>query len=487
MVKQIIKGTKGNWELVIGLEVHAQLSSESKLFSRTSTKFGAEPNSQVSFIDAAMPGMLPILNEKCVEQAVKIGIALNANINKHSVFDRKNYFYADLPQGYQISQFYHPIINGGSIILNLPDDTNKKIRIARMHLEQDAGKSIHDQSPKETYIDLNRSGVALLEIVTEPDIYNSEEAGEFIKKLRAILRCLNACDGDMEKGSLRCDANVSIRPLNDKKLGIRAEIKNLNSIKNIIKAINYEASRQVEILEQNKEVLQETRLFNPDTGETVSMRSKEEAFDYRYFPDPDLLPLVLTEDYIANLKSNMPELPDQKKSRYIEKFAFPSYDAEIISLDKERANYFESVIENTSNPKLVANWVIVELFGHLNKSAIEIKDSPVLPKDLAKLINLLQDDVISGKIAKQVFEIMFKTGKTAEEIVKKHGFKQITDTAAIEKIIDEIIKTNSDKVTQYKNGKEKLFIFFVGQVMKATKGQANPTIVNNLLKVKLSS
>jgi len=484
MATQIVKGTTGDWELVIGLEIHAQINSKSKLFSGSSTEFGAEPNTQVSFVDAAMPGMLPVINEKCVEQAVRTGLGLNAQINLRSVFDRKNYFYPDLPQGYQISQFKHPIVGKGIVHVDMPNGDVKKVGITRLHMEQDAGKSMHDQSPTETFIDLNRSGVALMEIVTDPDIRSSEEAGEFLKKLRSILRYLDTCDGDMEKGSMRCDANVSVRRVGDTKLGTRAEIKNVNSIKNVGKAIDHEAQRQVEVLESGGEVAQETRLFDATTGTTRSMRSKEEAHDYRYFPDPDLLPLVLEQKFVDDIKASLPELPDDKKNRYIAEMKLTPYDASVLVAEKTTAKYFEDVAAK-SDPKLAANWIAGDLFGNLNKVGKGIDESPVSAQNLSELISLIQDNTISGKIAKQVFEIMFETGASPAKIVEEKGLKQVTDTGAIEKAIDDVIAANADKVAEYRSGKDKLFGFFVGQVMKATQGKANPQSLNEILKKKL--
>lgn len=486
MAKQIVKGTTGDWELVIGLEIHAQINSKSKLFSGSSTAFGAEPNTQVSFVDSAMPGMLPVINKFCVEQAVKTGLGLNAQINLRSIFDRKNYFYPDLPQGYQISQFKHPIVGKGIVHVDMPDGSVKEVGITRLHLEQDAGKSMHDQSPTETFIDLNRSGVALMEIVTEPDIRSSEEAGEFMKKLRSILRYLGTCDGDMEKGSMRCDANVSVRRVGDEKLGTRAEVKNVNSIKNLMRAIDHEAQRQVDILESGGVIDQETRLFDANTGQTRSMRSKEEAHDYRYFPDPDLLPLEFSQKYVDEIKAQLPELPDDKKARYIKDMGLTAYDASVIVAEKATADYFEEAAK-LSDPKLASNWITSELFGHLNKAGKGIEESPISAEQLGELIALIKDDTISGKIAKQVFEIMFETGQSPAKIVEEKGLKQVTDTGAIEKVIDEILAANDDKVAEYRSGKDKLFGFFVGQAMKATQGKANPQALNDLLKKKLSA
>jgi aspartyl-tRNA(Asn)/glutamyl-tRNA(Gln) amidotransferase subunit B len=485
MAKQIIKGNSGDWELVIGLEVHAQVISKAKLFSGSATEFGAAPNTQVSFIDAAMPGMLPVLNEECVRQAVRTGLGLKAQINKKSIFDRKHYFYADLPQGYQISQFHQPIVGKGKIQIDLSDNTSKEIGITRLHLEQDAGKSMHDQSPNETFIDLNRAGVALMEIVSEPDMQSSEEAGEYLKKLRSILRYLGTCDGDMEKGSMRCDVNVSVRRLGSDKLGTRAEVKNVNSIKNMMRAIDFEANRQVAILESGGEIAQETRLFDASTGETRSMRSKEDAHDYRYFPDPDLPPLVISEAYIEEIKQHLPELPDQKKDRYTKEMGLSTYDASVLVAEKVVADYFEAAASNC-NAKMLANWITVELFAKLNKAGLAIENSLVNAKQMASLINLISSEVISGKIAKQVFEIMFTTGQDPELIVEREGLKQVKDTGAIEKIIAEILAANTERVAEYKSGKDKLFGYFVGQIMKATAGKANPEMVNEILKKLLA-
>ncbi len=479
----IIEGTTGKWEVVIGIEVHAQVSSNSKLFSGSSTEFGAEPNSQVSFIDAAMPGMLPVLNEFCVEQAVKTGLGLNAKINLVSSFDRKNYFYPDLPQGYQISQFYHPIVGEGLVTIKV-DGEEKKIRVERIHLEQDAGKSIHDQSPDSSFVDLNRCGIALMEIVSFPDLRSPKEAAEYIKKLRSILRFLGTCDGDMEKGSMRCDANVSVRKVGDTKLNSRCELKNINSMKNIIKAIEFEAQRQVDIYESGGQVAQETRLFDADTGETRTMRGKEDARDYRYFPDPDLMPVVLTDDYINKIKSSLPELPEQKQFRYINELKLSPYDAEILTTEKEIALYFEETIKNC-DAKMAANWISAELFGRLNKANIEIQECNITPSKLSGLLKLISDDVISGKIAKDVFDIMFETGEDADKIVTKRGLQQVTDSGEIEAIVMQVINDNPDKVAEYKSGKDKLFGFFVGQVMKLSAGKANPAMVNDILKSKL--
>ena len=479
-----IKGNTGIWEYVIGLEVHAQVTSNAKLFSGASTLFGQEPNSQVSFIDIGMPGMLPVLNEFCVEQAVKTGLAINAKINKFSAFDRKNYFYPDLPTGYQISQFYHPIVSDGIIEIEI-EGKIKKIRVERIHLEQDAGKSIHDNSDKYTLLDFNRAGIALMEIVTAPDLRSPEEASQCLKKLRSILRCIRTCDGNMEQGSLRCDANVSVRRAGEP-LGTRCEIKNLNSIKNIVKAIEYEGLRQVEILESNGKIEQETRLFDAQTGKTRLMRSKEDALDYRYFPDPDLLPVILEDQYIEKIAQNLPELPDAKAGRYIEQFGLSKYDAFVLVSEQEIAQYFEKAAHQ-ADAKAVANWITGELFSYLNKSNLEISSCPVSPQDLAKLINLVKDGSISIKIAKEIFEEMFNTSKTAQQIIQEKGLVQISDHTLLEEAIDRVIANNLDSLEAYKAGKDKLFGFFVGQTMKETQGKGNPAMINELLKKKLSS
>lgn len=481
----LVEGKTGEWEVVIGLEIHAQVSSESKLFSGASTKFGGGPNTQVSLVDAAMPGMLPVLNKHCIAQAVKTGLGLNAVINKVSAFDRKNYFYADLPQGYQISQFYHPIVGEGFLEIDLDEDNTKIVHIERIHLEQDAGKSIHDQSPTESFIDLNRSGIALMEIVTKPDMRSAHEAAEFVKKLRNIVRYLGTCDGDMEKGSMRCDANVSVRKPGDE-FGTRCEIKNLNSTKNLIKAVDYEVERQIDILESGGKIDQETRLFDVNLSETRSMRSKEDAFDYRYFPDPDLLKVEITDEYIDQIKAQLPELPDHKKKRYVSEFGLSNYDAGILSIDKGTAQFFEEVVSKIKNKKLAANWILVELFGRLNKASLRLSDSKISSQDMSDLLGLIEDDTISGKIAKDVLDIMFETGKSANDVVEERGLRQITDTSAIEDMIRGVLSNNGDKVEQYKSGKDKLFGFFVGQVMKQSGGKVNPKIVNELLKKHLS-
>ena len=479
----LISREKNIYEVIIGLEVHAQVTSNSKLFSSSSTKFGAEPNTQVSLVDAAFPGMLPVINEFCVKQAIKTGIGLKAQINKRSVFDRKNYFYADLPQGYQISQFKHPIVGEGTVVLDMPNG-QKEVGIERLHLEQDAGKSIHDIDPQNTMVDLNRSGVALMEIVSKPDLRSPDEVNVYIKKLRSIMRYLGTCDGNMQEGSLRADVNVSVRIKGTDKLGTRCEIKNVNSIKFMQMAINYEANRQVDLIEEGKSIDQETRLFDTKKNETRSMRSKEDAHDYRYFPDPDLLPLEVTDDFVEKIKSEIPELPDEKKKRFIEKFKLSSYEATILVSDIETSKYFEEVIEN-SDVKLATNWITGELFAVLNNKNLEISESPISAKNLSKLINLIKDGTISGKIAKTIFELMMDGDKDPQTIVEEKDLKQESDPKALEAVIEKIIIDNPDKVKEYKSGKEKLFGFFVGQAMKDSNGKANPQLVNDILKKKL--
>ena len=479
-----INGEKDKYEVIIGLEVHAQVLSNSKLFSGSSTKFGASPNNQVSLIDSAFPGMLPVINEECVKQAVRTGLGLNAKINNYSVFDRKNYFYADLPQGYQISQYKNPIVGEGKVLLDMPYGS-KEIGIERLHLEQDAGKSIHDMDPSNTYVDLNRSGIALMEIVSKPDLRSPEEVNAYIKKLRTIMRYLGTCDGNMQEGSLRADVNVSVRKTGDKQLGTRCEIKNVNSIKFMQMAIEYEANRQVELLEKGGKIDQETRLFDTKKNQTRSMRSKEDAHDYRYFPDPDLLPLEFNDEYIENVKKEIPELPDQKKNRFIEKFKLTPYEATILVSDLDTSKYFEKVIEK-SDVKLSANWITGELFALLNDKNLEISQSPIGPENLSKLLNLISDGTISGKIAKTVFEIMSKDEKDPNLIVKEKGLKQESDPKALEVLIQKVLSSNEDKVKEYKSGKDKLFGFFVGQVMKESKGKGNPQLINKILKEKLN-
>ena len=478
-----ISGKTGDWEIVIGLEIHAQVLSSSKLFSGASTEFGKDPNHNVSLVDAAMPGMLPVINQTCIKQAIKSGIALNAEINKYSVFDRKNYFYADLPQGYQISQYKYPIVGEGSLKVTDTNGEDKVIGIERIHLEQDAGKSLHDQHPSKSFIDLNRTGVALMEIVSKPDLRSPEEAASYVKKIRTVLRYIETCDGNMEQGSLRADCNVSVRKPNGD-LGTRCEIKNLNSIKFISQAIQYEAERQVEILENGGVIDQETRLFDTSTGETRSMRSKEDAHDYRYFPDPDLLPLELSDSQISEIRSDMPELPDQLVERLISEYGITKYDANVIAEEKEYVHYYENSAKNRDG-KLVVNWMTSELFGLLKKNNIQFNQNPISPNYLNELVELIENKTISGKIAKDVFEIMFATSKSPKMIVKEKGLEQVTDDSAIEVFVDQVINENKDKVKEYLSGKDKLFGFFVGQVMKVSQGKANPGLVNKILKSKL--
>ncbi|TAL03141.1 MAG: Asp-tRNA(Asn)/Glu-tRNA(Gln) amidotransferase subunit GatB [Rhodospirillaceae bacterium] len=481
----LIKGDTGNWEVVIGLEVHAQVVSQAKLFSGASVAFGAAPNTQVSCVDAGMPGMLPVINGFCVAQAVKTGLGLKARINRHSVFARKNYFYADLPQGYQISQYDQPIVGEGTIVLDMPDGSTRTIGIERLHLEQDAGKSIHDMHPQKTFIDLNRSGVALMEIVSKPDLRSPEEAGQYLRKLRSILRYLGTCDGNMEEGSMRCDANVSVRPAGSNELRTRCEIKNVNSVRFVMQAIEHEARRHVDVYESGGTIVQETRLYDSNRDETRSMRSKEMAHDYRYFPDPDLPPLIFDQAFIDKIKASLPELPDDKKERFIRDYALSTYDADVLVAEQENALYFETVAKGR-DAKLAANWVISNLFGMLNKQGVAIADSPVKAKDLGALIDLIADNTLSGRMAKEVFEVMVETGKAPAMIVEERGLKQVTDTGAIDAAIDQIIAANPDKVAEYRSGKDKLMGWFVGQLMKATQGKANPGLCGELLKKKLA-
>jgi aspartyl-tRNA(Asn)/glutamyl-tRNA(Gln) amidotransferase subunit B len=478
----LIKGASGDWEVVIGMEIHAQVTSQSKLFSGASTAFGGEPNSHVSLVDAAMPGMLPVINEECIRQAVRTGLGLKARINLGSVFDRKNYFYPDLPQGYQISQYKSPIVGEGEVVVDTPDGETVIVGIERLHLEQDAGKSLHDRHPTMSFVDLNRAGVALMEIVSRPDLRCAEDAKAYVAKLRTILRYLGTCDGDMEKGNLRADVNVSVRKPGAP-LGTRCEIKNINSIRFIGQAIDYEARRQIEILEEGGQIEQETRLFDPNKGETRSMRNKEEAHDYRYFPDPDLLPLELTAAYVEGLKTRLPELPDEKKRRFMRDYGLSSYDAGILVAERETGDFFETVA-NGRDPKLAANWVINELAGRLNKEGREIAASPVSARQLAAILDLIAAGTISGKIAKDLFEICWSEGGDPHAIVEARGMRQVTDPSAIERVVDEIIANNLDKAQQVK-AKPALAGWFVGQVMKATGGRANPKAVNDLLKRKL--
>jgi aspartyl-tRNA(Asn)/glutamyl-tRNA(Gln) amidotransferase subunit B len=483
-----IHGATGEWEVVIGLEVHAQITSHAKLFSGASTTFGAEPNSQVSLVDAAMPGMLPVLNGECVRQAVRTGLAINAQINRWSRFDRKNYFYADLPQGYQISQLYHPIVGEGELIVDADEKAGipapKTIGIERIHIEQDAGKLMHDQHPTMSYVDLNRCGVALMEIVSKPDMRSPAEAGAYVKKLRSILRYVGSCDGNMEEGSMRADVNVSVRRSGEE-FGTRTETKNVNSVRFIQAVVEIEASRQVDVLESGGKIVQETRLFDPDRNETRSMRSKEDAHDYRYFPDPDLLPLVLTEDFVAECEASLPELPDAKRERYQDKLGLSAYNANVLTAEVETARWFEELLAEGVTPKAASNWVTGELFGALNRLGKDISDSPVSPKQAGELLALVTDGTLSGTLSKQVFEVMLETGEDAAKIVDERGLKQTSDTGAIEAVIADILAANADKVDQYKGGKEALFGFFVGQTMKAMAGKANPGVVNDLLKKAL--
>ena len=480
----IIKGETGDWEIVMGLEVHAQITSKSKLFSGAATNFGGDPNEQVSLVDAAMPGMLPVLNAECVRQGVRTGLALKAKINKRSVFARKNYFYADLPQGYQISQYEEPVVGEGEVQIDLADGTSKSIGIERLHLEQDAGKSLHDQHPSKSYIDLNRSGVALMEIVSKPDMRSADEATAYVNKLRSIVRYIGSCDGNMAEGSMRADVNISVRKPGEP-LGTRTELKNLNSVRFIRQAIEIEAKRQVKVIEGGGEIVQETRLFDPNKGETRSMRSKEDAHDYRYFPDPDLLPLELEDAFIDECLKSLPELPDEKKARFMADYGLGAYDAGVLVADQETAAYFEEAAKAAGDAKLAANWITVELFGRLNKAGTDLSDSPISAKQIGELIGLIKDDTISGKIAKDVFDEMFETSKDPGAIVEEKGLKQITDTGAIESIVDDIIANNEGQVSAYRGGKTGLLGWFVGQVMKQTQGKANPGVVNKLLKDKL--
>ena len=484
---RFIKGMTGDWEVVVGMEVHAQVVSRAKLFSGAATAFGGDPNSHVSLVDAAMPGMLPVINRECVAQAVRSGLGLNAQINLKSVFDRKNYFYPDLPQGYQISQYKSPIVGEGEVAVDLPGGETVKVGIERLHLEQDAGKSLHDQNPTMSYVDLNRCGVALMEIVSKPDLRSSAEAMAYLSKLRTILRYLGTCDGDMEKGSLRADVNVSVRRPGEP-LGTRCEIKNVNSIRFVGQAIEAEARRQIEIIEDGGAIEQETRLFDPNKGETRAMRSKEEAHDYRYFPDPDLLPLELTQAEVDALRRSLPELPDDKKARFVATLGLSAYDASVLVAERESAEFFESVLKKADggrrDAKTAANWVINELFGRLNKEGRDIADSPVSAAQLGAILDLMAAGTISGKIAKDLFEIVWNEGGDPHAIVEARGLKQVTDLGAIEKVVDEIVAANPDKVAQAK-AKPQLVGWFVGQVMKSSGGKANPQAVNDLIKRKL--
>jgi aspartyl-tRNA(Asn)/glutamyl-tRNA(Gln) amidotransferase subunit B len=483
---KLIKGATGDWEVVIGMEVHAQVASEAKLFSGASTAFGGEANAHVSLVDAAMPGMLPVINEECVRQAVRTGLGLKAKINPKSVFDRKNYFYPDLPQGYQISQYKQPIVGEGEVTVDMPDGETVRVGIERLHLEQDAGKLLHEQHPDMSLVDLNRSGVALMEIVTKPDLRSADDAKVFVAKLRSVLRYLGTCDGDMEKGNLRADVNVSVRKPGAP-LGTRCEIKNVNSIRFIGQAIEHEARRQIDVIEDGGMIEQETRLFDPDKGETRSMRSKEEAHDYRYFPDPDLLPLELSPSLVADLEKNLPELPDRKRTRFMRDYALSAYDADVLVAERDMADYFEAVASGGASrreAKLAANWVINDLFGRLNKQGMAIAASPVSAAQLGAILDLMADGVISGKIAKDLFDIVWTEGGDPRAIVEARGLRQVTDLSAIEKIVDDIVAKNPDKVADAKTN-PKAIGWFVGQVMKASGGKANPAAVNDLLKRKI--
>jgi aspartyl-tRNA(Asn)/glutamyl-tRNA(Gln) amidotransferase subunit B len=480
----LIEGETGPWEVVLGLEVHAQVISNSKLFSGASTTFGAEPNTQVSFVDAAFPGMLPVVNWTCVEQAVRTGLGLKAKINEVSVFARKNYFYADLPAGYQISQFDQPIVGEGTVLLDLADGSTRAVGIERLHLEQDAGKSMHDQHPTKSYIDLNRSGVALMEVVSKPDMRSPEEAGAYLKKLRSIMRYLGTCDGNMEEGSMRCDVNVSVRKSGEP-YRTRCEIKNVNSVRFVMQAIEYEARRQIEVYEDGGEVVQETRLFDSGKGETRSMRSKEHAHDYRYFPCPDLLPLILPEGFVAKIAATLPELPDDKKERFMREYGLSAYDAGVLVGERASADFFEAVAKGRDS-KLACNWVTGDFFAAMNRTGGNFENPPVSAANLGGLIDLIGDGTLSGRLAKEVFELMVETGKAPAVLVEERGLKQVTDTGAIEAVIDQVMAANPDKVAEYRSGKDKLFGFFVGQVMKASQGKANPAAVNDLLKAKLA-
>ena len=484
-----VKGATGEWEVVVGLEVHAQITAtKSKLFSGAATAFGAEPNTQVSLVDAAMPGMLPVPNKECIRQAVRTGMALDAVINRSSRFDRKNYFYADLPQGYQISQLYHPLVGPGEVEILLDEkdeNSGKPIGIERIHVEQDAGKLMHDQHPTMSYVDLNRSGVALMEIVSRPDINSPAEAGAYLRKLRSILRYVGSCDGNMEEGSMRADVNVSVRKVGGE-LGTRTETKNVNSVRFVMAVVEHEAKRQVEVLEAGGAIVQETRLFDPDKGETRTLRSKEDAHDYRYFPDPDLLPLELDQEFLAECKASLPELPDAKRKRF-EGLGMTPYNASVLTAEVEIARWFDALLDAGAEPKQAANWVVAELFGALNRRGESIADTPISPEEAAELLKLVADGTISGTIAKQVFEIMLETGEAAAAIVEERGLRQTSDTGAIDAEIDKILAANADKVAEYRAGKQALFGFFVGQVMKAMQGKANPGVVNERLRGKLDA
>ena len=479
-----LQGTQGAWEIVVGLEVHAQIVSQAKLFSGASATYGGAPNTHVSFVDAAFPGMLPVLNRECVAQAVRTGLGLNAEINLHSRFDRKNYFYADLPQGYQISQFAHPVVGRGTVEVELADGATRQIGVTRLHIEQDAGKSLHDQNLTKSFIDLNRSGVGLMEIVSEPDIRSPEEAGAYLRKLRTILRYLGTCDGNMEEGSMRADVNVSVRRAGEG-FRTRCEIKNVNSIRYVMQAIEAEAARQVALWEAGGEVTQETRLFDPARNETRSLRSKEDAHDYRYFPDPDLLPLILDPAWVEDLRAHLPELPDTKRARFVAQYGLPPYDAAVLVADADTADFYETVASGR-DPKQAANWMMGDFFAALNRTGRTLANTPVTAAALGQLLDLIADRTINGRIAKEVFEAMVETAQPPAAIIDARGLRQVTDTAAIDAAVDQVLAANPDKVAEYKSGKDKLFGFFVGQVMKATAGKGNPALVNEAIKTRLS-
>lgn len=483
-----IKGKNKEYEMNIGLEIHCQVISDAKLFSASSTKFGGSPNTHVSFLDSGFPGQLPVINKYCIEQAIKTGLGLNATINKRSVFDRKHYFYADLPTGYQITQQFHPIVSDGWLEISDDEGNPKKIRIEKLHVEQDAGKLTHDLSPTKSMVDFNRAGVALMEIVSKPDIASPFEAGEYIKKMRSLVRYLGTCDGNMDEGSMRCDINISLREKGSDKLGTRTETKNVNSVRFAMQAIEYEAQRQADLLDAGEEISQETRLFDASTGTTRTMRSKENAIDYRYFPDPDIMPLILEEGLVERIKANMPELPDVKKKRFMEEYNLSNYDADVLTSEKAISEYFEKAVgeEKKRDGKIISNWMQSELFAILNKEAKDITESPIKAEELGELIDLIKDGTISGKIAKDVFKLMYEGDeKSAKKIVEEKGWKQVSDTSAIEKVVDDLIANSPDNVAAYKAGKVQLFGWFVGQTLKAMKGQANPQIVNEILKKKL--
>lgn len=486
MSGMIINGKTGDWEVICGLEIHCQIISKSKMFSGASTHYGSDVNENVSFIDAGMPGMLPVLNEQCVRQAIKTGLGLNAKINKYSEFSRKNYFYADLPQGYQITQFQYPLVGEGYVKIDLEDGSSRDIGIERIHIEQDAGKSIHDISPTKTFIDLNRAGVGLMEIVTKPDFRSPEEAGAFLRKLRSIVRYLGTCDGNMDEGSMRCDVNVSVRKVGEDGYRTRNEMKNVNSVKFVMQAIEYEARRHVETYENGGKIEQETRQFDPLKGETRVMRKKEFAHDYRYFPEPDLLPLVLDDAFIDSVKSEMVELPDAKKERFVKELGLTPYDASVLCEARETAEWFERAAKG-HDAKKVANWMMGDFFALLNEKKISLEESPISPENLGKLVDLITSGVINGKTAKDVFALMAESGEAPDKIVEEKGLKQVTDTSAIERVIDEVIAANPDNVAAYKAGKVALMGWFVGQVMKASQGKANPAVVNNILKTRLEA